>query len=35
MCEEKKEEEDSPALNITWKRQYENSMTTLEWAKKD
>ena len=24
LCQEKKEEEDSPALNIVWKCQYEN-----------
>ena len=32
--EKRKEEEDSPALKIVWKHQYEDSTTTLKRAKK-
>ena len=32
-CQEKKEE-NSPALKITLKHQYDQSKTTLKWAKK-
>ena len=35
MCQEKKEEDDSPALRIVPMHQYEDSKTTLKRAKKD
>ena len=35
MYQEKKEEEDSPALKIEWIRQYEDLKTTLKRAEKN
>ena len=35
MCQEKKEVEDSPAWEIAWMHQYEDSMSSLKIAKKD
>ena len=35
VCQEKKEEKDSPAVKILWTHWHENSKNTLKRAKKD
>ena len=35
MCQEKKEDEDSPALKVAKMQQYEDSKAKLKKAKKD
>ena len=33
MCQEKKEDEDAPSLNIAWRHRYKGSMTSFKNSK--